>query len=204
MSEANPNSRLEAFCDGVFAIALTLLIIEIRIPHDIEINSVNGFWLALIHISPSLVAFALSFTIIFITWVNHHAILKLTNKTAPAFIYANGLLLLTVVFLPFPTTLLGEYTLTEFAAPAVMLYNSTLVLQALGWILLGRTVLRFKLYKNDEAAATMRQNTKFGVFAFMIYSLFVIAAIWIPIAIAIITILTWIFWLILGIKMKHY
>jgi len=104
----NPNARLEAFCDGVFAIALTLLIIDIGIPATIEINNTAEFWTALKNILPSIFAFLLSFIVIFITWVNHHASLKLVARTSPSFIYANGLLLLTVVFIPFPTALLGE------------------------------------------------------------------------------------------------
>src|SRR6185503_18561136 len=135
MSETNPNTRLEAFCDGVFAIALTLLIIDIKIPHTAEIHNTADLWFALWHIVPSVLAFVLSFVIILITWVNHHAALKLGNKSSGAFMYANGLLLLAVVFLPFPTSLLGEYLLTDHAAPAVVLYNSTLVFQSLGWIL---------------------------------------------------------------------
>ena len=117
MAEANPNSRLEAFCDGVFAIALTLLIIDIKIPSTEKINTTSDFWLALKHIAPSVLAFVLSFIIILITWVNHHASLKLVNKSSPSFIYANGFMLLTVVFIPFPTSLMGEYILTDHAAP---------------------------------------------------------------------------------------
>src|ERR1700690_2513065 len=124
MSEANSNSRLEAFCDGVFAIALTLLIIDIKIPSTQRISSTHDLWLALQDILPSILAFILSFTIILITWVNHHAYLKLVHKSSPTFIYANGFLLLTVVILPFPTSLLGDYILTDHAAPAVILYNS--------------------------------------------------------------------------------
>src|SRR6187549_113039 len=116
MSEPNPNSRLEAFCDGVFAIALTLLIIDIRIPSATKINNTADFWQALEHAAPSIFAFVLSFTIIFITWVNHHNALKLGNKSSARFIYANGFLLLGVVFMPFPTSLLGEYILTDHAA----------------------------------------------------------------------------------------
>ena len=67
MSEANPNSRLEAFCDGVFAIALTLLIIDIKIPSTKEINTTTEFWSVLKHIAPSVLAFLLSFIIILIT-----------------------------------------------------------------------------------------------------------------------------------------
>jgi uncharacterized membrane protein len=107
MAETNTNSRLEAFCDGVFAIALTLLIIDIKIPSSVTIDTTNDVWLALKHIVPSIFSFLLSFAVILITWVNHHAALKLVNKSSPPFIYANGLLLLSVVFIPFPTALLG-------------------------------------------------------------------------------------------------
>jgi uncharacterized membrane protein len=203
MSETNPNSRLEAFCDAVFAIALTLLIIDIRIPATEKINTTADFWLALKHITPSIFAFVLSFAIILITWVNHHATLKLVNKSSPLFIYANGFMLLTVVFIPFPTSLLGEYILTDHAAPAVILYNSTLAFQAISWILLTSSALKDQLGKTEKSILTIQKNRKFGYFAFALYSLFAILAIWFPMAIAIVTTLTWIFWLIWGSRMKH-
>ncbi len=199
----NPNSRLEAFCDGVFAIALTLLIIDIKIPSTAEINTTADFWLALKHIVPPVLIFVLSFVVILISWVNHHAAFKLANKSSPSFIYANGFLLLTVVFLPFPTSLMGEYILTDHAAPAVVLYNSVLALQAIGWILIGSSALKNHLYKSEKAAVITRENTKYAYFAFILYSLFAVAAFWFPLAIAISTTLTWIFWLILGINIKH-
>jgi len=203
MAETNPNSRLETFCDGVFAIALTLLIIDIKIPSTEKINNTADFWLALKHIAPSVFAFVLSFTIILITWVNHHASLKLINKSSASFIYANGFMLLTVVFIPFPTSLLGEYVLTDHAAPAVILYNSTLAVQAFGWILLTGSALKDQLAKNEKSTLTIRENAKFGYFAFALYSLCAIIAIWFPLTIAIITTITWIFWLIWGIRIKH-
>ena len=203
MSETNPNSRLEAFCDGVFAIALTLLIIDIRIPSTEKINSTADFWLALKHIAPSILAFVLSFTIILITWVNHHNSLKLLNKISNSFIYANGFLLLTVVFLPFPTSLLGEYVLTDHAAPAVILYNSTLVVQAFGWTLLTGSALKDQLTKNEKSTLTIRESRKFSFFAFVLYSLCAIAATWFPLTIAIVTTLSWLFWLIYGFSIKQ-
>src|SRR5579871_7071693 len=109
MAEANPNSRLEAFCDGVCAIALTLLIINVALPSTITINNTTEFWIALKEICPSIFAFLLSFIVIFVTWVNHHSCLKLVSKSSHAFTYANGLLLLTIVLVPFPTALLGVY-----------------------------------------------------------------------------------------------
>src|SRR5579862_483289 len=109
----NTNSRLEAFCDGVFAFALTLLIVDIRIPvgEAEKIVTDNDLWHALQHLLPSVFAFLISFITILITWVNHHNTLKLVNKSSSLFIYFNGFLLLTVVFLPFPTGLLGDNVL---------------------------------------------------------------------------------------------
>ena len=202
MAEENKNYRLEAFCDAVFAIALTLLVIDIKIPSSVTVNNTADFWFALQHILPSIVAFLLSFIIILITWVNHHAALKLVDKSTVSFIYANGFLLLTVVFMPFPTSLMGEYILTDHAAPAVILYNFVLVLQSVGWILLVQAAINGRLGKNEKSNVIMRQNRKYGYFAFSLYSLFAILAIWFPLTIAVITILTWIFWLIWGFILK--
>ena len=203
MAETNPNSRLEAFCDGVFAIALTLLIIDIRIPSTDKINNTSDLWLALKHITPSLLAFVLSFIIILITWVNHHNSLRLVNKSSASFIYANGFMLLTVVFIPFPTSLMGEYVFTDHAAPPVILYNSTLAIQALSWILLTSSALKEHLGKDEKSTLQIRNNGKFAYFAFALYSLCAIIAIWLPLTIAIITTISWIFWLLYGISIKH-
>ena len=164
MSEPNQTSRLEAFCDGVFAIALTLLIIDIKIPPTEKINTTADFWLALKHIIPSIFAFILSFIIILITWVNHHNSLKLVNRSSSAFIYANGFMLLTVVFIPFPSSLMGEYILTDHAAPAVVLYNSTLALQAISWILVTSAALKDQLGKNEKSIADRSFQPEIWIF----------------------------------------
>jgi uncharacterized membrane protein len=203
MMDSHPNARLETFCDGVFAIALTLLIIDIRIPPTESIASTAALWGALRDLAPSVFAFLLSFIVILITWVNHHAALTLVNRSSSPFIYANGFLLLTVVFVPFPTGLIGEYLLTDHAAPAVVLYDSVLAAQAVGWILLGRAVQAGRLTKHDKAARTMRSSLRNGYFAFVLYSLCAVAALWFPLAIAIVTTATWMYWLILGIRVKH-
>ena len=148
-------------------------------------------------------AFALSFTIILITWVNHHASLRLIDKSSNTLNYSNGFLLLTVVFLPLPTRLLGEYLLTDHSAPAVVLYEATLALQAVGWILLTGVALKEKLCKSETQARTMRANNRLGYFAFLLYGLCSITALWFPLAIAIVTTLFWIFWLIYGINIRH-
>jgi TMEM175 potassium channel family protein len=170
MADTHPNTRLETFCDGVFAIALTLLIIDIKIPSSDVIGTSREMWLALRHLVPSIFAFLVSFTIIFITWVNHHAAFRLVNKSSASFIFANGFLLLTVVFMPFPTALVGEYLLTDHAAPAVVIYNSVTAVQAVAWILLSRAALRSQLTKDEKSTVVMRDNRRHGYFAFVVYS----------------------------------
>jgi len=203
MSESNPNSRLEAFCDGVFAIALTLLIIDVKIPPNVEIASTAGFWQALRHILPTISAFVLSFVIILINWVNHHSVMKLVNKSSPAFIYANGFMLLTVVFLPFPTSLLGEYLFTDHGTPAVILFNVCMVLNGVSWILFCSAAIHYQLTRNEKAAGQMRTNRKHGYFAVLVYSGLTLMAFWFPISIAAIVTLLWIFWLIYGVRMSN-
>jgi uncharacterized membrane protein len=203
MAEENINSRLETFCDGVFAIALTLLIIDIKLPSSATITSTADFWIALKHIAPSIFAFLLSFAIILITWVNHHNGQKMVNRSTPSFIYANGFLMLTVVVIPFPTSLLGEYLFTDYSAPAVILYDSVMALQAIGWILITGVALKYKLARNERATLTIRRNNRYGYFAFLLYSLCAIVAFWFPLTIAIFTTIIWIFWLIAGISIKH-
>jgi uncharacterized membrane protein len=85
-------TRLAAFSDGVFAIAITLLILEIKVPH-VE----HGLWAGLLALWPSYVAFLMSFVVILIMWVNHHELLRMVERVNYPILFANGLLLLTVV-----------------------------------------------------------------------------------------------------------
>jgi uncharacterized membrane protein len=203
MAESNPNARLEAFCDGVFAIALTLLVIDLRLDAPDRIGSTTDFWRALQHLAPSFCSFLLSFVNVFITWVNHHAALKLMKRSSAAFIYANGLLLLMVVFIPFPTSLLGNFLLTDHAAPAVVLYDSVLAVQALGWIAIGTTALHGGLVADEAAALEVHVNLRHGFQALAFYSLLAVLAFWVPFATAVVTTVSWIFWLVLGVRMRH-
>jgi uncharacterized membrane protein len=200
MADPHPNTRLEAFCDGVFAIALTLLIIDIKIPASEGIGTTRELWLALRHLGPSICAFVLSFAIILITWVNHHGFFRLVNRSSGSFVYANGFLLLTVVFMPFPTALVGEYLLTDHAAPAVVIYNSVTAVQALGWILLCGAALRNRLYKDEKSAVLVRDGHRNGYFALVVYSLLAVIAVWFPLAIAIVTTMLWAYWLTFSLR----
>ena len=202
MADAHPNARLEAFSDGVFAIALTLLVIEIRLPAMDSIGSSTELWRALGLLGPTVFAFLLSFAVILITWVNHHGTLRLVDASSAPFMYGNGFLLLTVVFIPFPTALLGAFVRTDHAAPAVVLYVTVLAVQAIGWILLTGAALSGDLACDELAATRLRVQKRSGYFAFALYALLAVAALWIPVTVAIITAVTWMIWLSMSLKQK--
>jgi len=201
--ETNANARLEALSDGVFAIAMTLLVIELRAPAAHTLGTTAGLWHALRAVAPAFCAFVLSFAVIFITWVNHHGAIRLIPRTCATFMFANGLLLLTVAFIPFPTALLGEFVLTDHAAPAVVLYDAVLACQAIAWIVLTRTALSNDPIRDDQAAATLRRSARSGYAALPLYTLLAIAALWVPLTVAIVTTATWIVWLVMGLQAKH-
>ena len=96
-------SRLEAFSDGVFAVAITLLVIELTVPTG------DHLWHDLKDEWPSFAAFFVSFWVIGIIWVNHHGVVDHLKRVDRGVLYLNLLALMTVVFLPFATALLAEH-----------------------------------------------------------------------------------------------
>lgn len=196
-----PNSRLETFCDGVFAIALTLLVLEFRAPDAANIGTAGDLWRALVRMAPSLMAFLLSFGIIFISWVNHHAFMKAIDRPAtPGFIYANGFLLLSIVLFPFPTALLAQFGWTDAATPAVVLYSVVNWAQNAGWLLMERAALRAgSLSSSPGKLAAVRDAQKQSTMAFFVYPVCITAAFWFPRSVTLVFALMWCGWVIYGI-----
>jgi uncharacterized membrane protein len=102
----NETARIEAFSDGVFAVAITLLIFQIRVPPH---SPPGGLRAALIALWPSYLAFLASFMTIGVMWLNHHRLFSLISKKDDGLIAFNMLLLLIITWLPFPTALLAEH-----------------------------------------------------------------------------------------------
>jgi uncharacterized membrane protein len=123
-------SRLEAFSDGVFAIVITLLILDIRFP---EVDY-SQFAATLTSVLPRILAYVMSFIIIGLYWVIHHNSMHVMKKTDRGFLWLNILFLLCVSFIPFPTSLVGRY---PFEAGPIMIYGITLIASnAVGYIML--------------------------------------------------------------------
>jgi len=100
--------RLSFFSDAVFAIAMTLLIVEVKLPHIAQREDAAPAE-ALLELMPNYVGFCLSFLVLARFWVAHHHVLSLLTNVSPRLIWANLLLLLSVAFMPFPTAVMSEY-----------------------------------------------------------------------------------------------
>jgi uncharacterized membrane protein len=124
--------RVESFSDGVMAIAITLLILEIKVPKADEIASASLF-VKLLDMWPSFLAFVTSFATILVMWANHHRIFRLVRTMDHPFLYWNGFLLLIISFVPFPTALLAEHLTGPGSAIAAAVYAGTNVALALAF-----------------------------------------------------------------------
>jgi uncharacterized membrane protein len=108
-STESGTTRLEAFSDGVFAIAITLLVLEIRLPDEHAIETLGGLGNTLLGLWPSYVGFVVSFVVAGIMWANHHNVLRLIARVDHGLIVWNLLLLMAISFTPFPTAVMAEH-----------------------------------------------------------------------------------------------
>jgi uncharacterized membrane protein len=150
-------SRLEAFSDGVFAIAITLLVLTIAQPSNYRNlgHDLASEW-------PSLAAFVVSFAVIGIMWLNHHSVFSHFEHVDRGLIYLNMALLLTITFLPYPTGVLGHALAKgENARTAAMVYAVVMALNAWVWTALWlygshrRRLLRPDFPEAERSTATL-------------------------------------------------
>lgn len=134
-SEQKQTGRVEAFSDGVFAIAITLLVLDLKLPHT---EGAENLTQELFRQWPTFVAFLNSFVTILIIWINHHNLFSNIRRTNNLFMLLNGLLLLCVTFLPFPTSLAADYYGHEGSVTAAALYAGTFFVMACAFNLLWR------------------------------------------------------------------
>ena len=123
-------TRLEAFSDGVFAIAITLLIIEIHVPAREHAETLGH---ELLRIWPSYMGYLTSFLTIGVMWINHHYVFELIARVDRTMLLLNTLLLMLIAFVPFPTAVLAQFIETDGARAAAVLYGATLTLTAMSY-----------------------------------------------------------------------
>jgi TMEM175 potassium channel family protein len=121
------SGRLEAFSDGVFAIAITLLVLDLHAPEPASVGD-DGLGAALAHAWPSYFAYLVSFLVIGIIWINHHRMFSMVRRVDRPVLFVNLALLLFVSALPFPTRLLADYLTAggDSAHVAAAVYSATM------------------------------------------------------------------------------
>jgi uncharacterized membrane protein len=191
-------TRVEAFSDGVFAIALTLLILGIKVPDLDNFATNEKLFHALVKLWPSYFAFILSFTAVLIMWINHHGFFKYLRKINSAFLFANGFLLLTVTFINFPTALLAKYFDSDAFNIASAFYCGSMVLISISFNLLWfSSAYRRRLVKEEITDALITKIRNAYWFGFFIYLAAFIISFFLPFIGLSICISLWVFWTIL-------
>ena len=127
MQREKESARLETFSDSVFAIAITLLVLSIKVPSHEGAAAAHGLGPLLVALWPAYLAFFSSFVTVLVIWVQHHWIFTQIHRVDHPLLYWNGLLLLLVTFVPFPTGLLAEHLLQPDAKLAANLYTANML-----------------------------------------------------------------------------
>ena len=136
-------SRLEAFSDGVIAIIITIMVLELKVPHDPSPQALLELW-------PVFLSYALSFVNVAIYWQNHHHLLHTAKRVDGRILWANTHLLFWLSLLPFTTGWMGE---NEFARWPVILYGVDLLACGAAYFILSKEILRKEGPNSDLAKA---------------------------------------------------
>ena len=135
-------SRMEAFSDGVIAIIITIMVLELKVPHEAN-------WSALLPVGPVFLGYVLSFVFLGIYWSNHHHLLQVVQHVNGRVLWANLHLLFWLSLIPFATGWMGA---NNFASYPVALYGVVLLLAAIAYFILARTLL--SIHAPDSVLAT--------------------------------------------------
>jgi uncharacterized membrane protein len=142
--------RLEAFSDGVIAIIITIMVLELKVPHDAS-------WTALLKLMPVFLSYVLSFIVVAIMWINHHHLLRIAKRVDGSLMWSNNVLLFGMSLIPFATGYMGEHHVSPLA---VALYGTILAMAGFGFLLLRHTITHQNLNDPKLAAYNHRMQRK--------------------------------------------
>ena len=163
---SSETSRIEAFSDGVFAIAITLLILDVRVPTVAQ----GPLGVALRRQWPTYVAYLISFSFIGIMWVNHHRLFNHIRRSDNGLMFLNLLLLLGVSVVPFPTALIAAHYYTPGRTLAAAVFNGTYVVIAIFFNVLWRHVVRSGLLdtSTQQSADAISRQYAIGPVSYLV------------------------------------
>lgn len=145
-------NRLEAFSDGVIAIILTLLVLELHVPEVADHSSLSQYAQAMAPLIPKIVTMALTFVLICVHWVSHHYFFQQVERITIEFVWLNNLFLLWVCFMPFPTALLGDHLTDTFP---ILVYAVNQLLAAISFLAFRSYAKKHQLFVDDAAAKAL-------------------------------------------------
>jgi uncharacterized membrane protein len=165
--EAMGKSRMEAFSDGVLAVIITIMVLELKVPHGTE-------WSALQPLIPVLLSYVLSFIYIAIYWNNHHHLLHTVKRVEGSILWANLHLLFWLSLVPFVTGWMGE---NHFAALATALYGFVLLMAALAYWILQKCIIVIHGGEESILAKAVKKDYK-GKGSILLYAIAIPSAFW--------------------------
>jgi uncharacterized membrane protein len=176
--------RLEAFSDGVLAIIITIMVLELRVPHDSDLAALRP-------LLPVLLSYVLSFVYLGIYWNNHHHMLHVTRRVTGGILWANLHLLFWLSLVPFVTSWMGE---NHFASMPTALYGVVLLMAAMAYLILQRLILQAE-GPDTVLAAALGRDIK-GKISPLLYALAIGAAFVHPAIAEAVYVLVALMWLI--------
>ena len=154
-------SRVETFSDGIFAIIITLLVLEIKVPQIEDHLSAKNLLAALLSILPKFISWIISFFTIAVIWVNHHKLFKQFKILDSGVFWWNAVLLLWTTFIPFPTAVLGDYPSNSVS---IVFYGVVMSLMAASFSFMRLYVIRKKeLLEEDVNFDLFKKGTLMSV-----------------------------------------
>ncbi len=187
--------RIETFSDGVFCIAVTLLSIEIGV--EVKNNATNtDLFHALLEKWPICLAYVISFVNVLLAWIGHHSLFRNLRNTDNSIMITNGLLLMLVALVPFPTKTLGLFLQTGALKTAVVFYTSYFVLISLAFRLLWHAATRNKdLLIHNITGSQIKQTTRNENIGLICNSAIMIIAFINPWAALALSFAMWVYWI---------
>lgn len=169
-AQLSESSRIEGFSDNVFGFALTLLVLTIKVPAIPEGNQPGYLLQELGKQWPAYVTYVISFFTVLLVWINHHVMFQRVKKADHALMYLNGLMLLPVTLVPFPTSLLAVFIRHPQAKYAAALFAGSYVLIAGLYNLVWNHITRLNARQGiQEEAAVLRRRTRRVHVVFWLY-----------------------------------
>lgn len=196
-------TRIEALSDGVFAIAITLLTIEIgvnisniELHHTLKETTNKELLSELLALWTKIFAYVNSFASVLLMWMSHHHIFKMIRTTNKKLVLVNGLLLMAIALVPFPTNTLGEFLMTGAQNTAIIFYTGYTFLVALTFVIFFETV------KSNNGILFLKNitTTEIKIFGnglwkgFALNTAIFVTAFFLPMTALILNFIMWIFW----------